>query len=305
MDRRRAPRPVPALAVAAASTAEIELGTAIAVAFARFSMEWSRPAARMREMVRAVRTIWDAWQHGTRLRFEGEFYQHTLMTPMFTPKPSDLGDFGPRHLRLTGTAGSEMAPMPSQDSPLAAGVAGVLLAHGAGGGAGHRTLVALEDSLEVPVHRMEFGYRGQGRRFPDRAPKLIAEVRAGAEAFAADLDTTTARLVLGGRSMGGRMCSMAVAEGLPAAGLVLLSYPMHPPGKPDRLRVEHFSNIDVPVLFVNGDRDPFGTPAEFEAHIGDIPGDVTVRWLERQGHDPKPSADAEIVAAVGAFLAAL
>ena len=90
------------LAVAAASTAEIELGTAIAVAFARFSMEWSRPAARMREMVRAVRAIWDAWQHGTRLRFEGEFYQHTLMTPMFTPKPSDLGDFGPPNIYLAG-----------------------------------------------------------------------------------------------------------------------------------------------------------------------------------------------------------
>ncbi len=184
-------------------------------------------------------------------------------------------------------------------------VAGVLLTHGAGGGADHRTLVVLEDSLEVPVHRMEFGYRAQGRRFPDRAPKLIAEVRARAEALAADLGTTTARLVLGGRSLGGRMCSMAVSEGLPAAGLVLLSYPLHPPRKPDRLRVEHFGNIDVPVLFVNGDRDPFGTPEEFEAHIGDIPGDVTVRWLERQGHNPKPSADAEIVAAVGAFLAAL
>ena len=206
---------------------------------------------------------------------------------------------------MTGTAGSEMAPMPSQDSPPAAEVAGVLLTHGAGGGADHRTLVALEDSLEVPAHRMEFGYRGQGRRFPDRAPKLIVEVRAQAEAFATDLGTTTARLVLGGRSMGGRMCSMAVSEGLPAAGLVLLSYPLHPPGKPDRLRVEHFGGIGVPTLFVNGDRDPFGTPEEFEAHIGAIPGDVTVRWLKGQNHNPKPSADAEIAAAVGAFLAAL
>ena len=192
--------------------------------------------------------------------------------------------------------------MPGQGSP---SVAGLLLAHGAGGGAGHRTLIALEDSLELPVRRMEFGYRREGRRFPDRAPKLIAQVRAEAEAFAAELDTTTARLVLGGRSMGGRMCSMAVAEGLPAAALVLLSYPLHPPGKPDRLRVEHFGDIGVPVLFVNGDRDPFGTPEEFAAHIGAIPADVTVRWLEGQSHDPKPSTDTEIVAAVGAFLVAL
>ena len=192
--------------------------------------------------------------------------------------------------------------MPGQGSP---SVAGLLLTHGAGGGAGHRTLVALEDSLELPVRRMEFGYRREVRRFPDRAPKLIAQVRAEAEAFAAELDTTTARLVLGGRSMGGRMCSMAVAEGLPAAGLVLLSYPLHPPGKPDRLRVDHFGDIGVPVLFVNGDRDPFGTPEEFAAHIGAIGGAVTVHWLEGQSHDPKPSTDIEIVAAAGAFLAAL
>ena len=184
-------------------------------------------------------------------------------------------------------------------------VAGLLLTHGAGGGADQHTLVALEDSLEVPVRRIEFGYRREGRRFPDRAPKLIAQVRAEAEAFAAELGTTTARLVLGGRSMGGRMCSMAVAEGLPAAGLALLSYPLHPPGKPDKLRVEHFGDLDVPVLFVNGDRDLFGTPEEFAAHIGAIGGAVTVHWLERQGHNPKPSADADIVGAVASFLAGL
>ena len=186
-----------------------------------------------------------------------------------------------------------------------AAVAGLLLTHGAGGGADQHTLVALEEGLDLPVRRIEFGYRREGRRFPDRAPKLIAEVRSAARAFAADLDTTTDRLVLGGRSMGGRMCSMAVAEGLPAAGLVLLSYPLHPPGKPERLRVEHFSGMDVPVLFVNGDRDPFGTPEEFEAHLGAIAGDVTVRWLAGQAHTPKPRADAEIVAAVAAFLASL
>ena len=184
----------------------------------------------------------------------------------------------------------------------AAGVAGLLLFPGAGGSADQHTLVALDAGLDMPVRRMEFGYRRQGRRFPDRAPKLIAEVRSQAEVFAAEHGTTTARLVLGGRSMGGRMCSMAVAEGLPAAGLALLSYPLHPPGKPDRLRVEHFSNIDVPALFVSGNRDQFGTPDEFAAHLGAIAGDVTVRWLEGQGHDPKPRADTEIVAAVAAFL---
>ncbi|MCY4422398.1 MAG: dienelactone hydrolase [Acidimicrobiaceae bacterium] len=184
-------------------------------------------------------------------------------------------------------------------------VAGLLLTHGAGGGADQHTLVALEDSIDLPVRRFEFTYRREGRRFPDRAPKLISQVRAEAEAFAAELGATTAQLVLGGRSMGGRMCSMAVAEGLPAAGLVLLSYPLHPPGKPDKLRVDHFGSIDVPVLFVGGDRDPFGTPEEFAAHLGAIAGDVTVHWLERQNHTPKPKADAETVAAVAKFIVAL
>ena len=75
------------------------------------------------------------------------------------------------------------------------------------------------------------------------------------------------RLVLGGRSYGGRMCSMAVAEGQPAAGLVLLSYPLHPPGKPENLRTEHFPDLRVPCLFVSGERDPFGSPAEFDEAV--------------------------------------
>ena len=192
--------------------------------------------------------------------------------------------------------------MPARGAPASAGL---LLTHGAGGGAGQHTLVALEEGLDVPVRRIEFTYRREGRRFPDRAPKLIAEVRSAAETFAADLGTTTARLVLGGRSMGGRMCSMAVAEGLPAAGLVLLSYPLHPPGEPGKLRIDHFGDVEVPALFVGGDRDPFGTPEELAEHIGAIGGEVTVHWLERQGHDPRPKSDTEIVTAVADFLDAL
>ena len=197
-----------------------------------------------------------------------------------------------------------MKPGPESEGERNA-VAGLLLFPGAGGNAEQHTLVALDTGLDVPVRRWEFAYRSEGRRFPDRAPKLIAEVRAEAEAFAADLGATMAQLVLGGRSMGGRMCSMAVAEGLPAAGLVLLSYPLHPPGKPDKLRVEHFGGLGVPTLFVNGDRDPFGTPDEFVTHLGAIAGEVTVHWLEGQGHDPKPRIDAEIVTVVADFLTAL
>ncbi|MYH72686.1 MAG: hypothetical protein F4153_08960 [Acidimicrobiia bacterium] len=97
---------------------------------------------------------------------------------------------------------------------------------------------------------------------------------------------------------------MAVAEGMPAAGLVLLSYPLHPPKKPENLRIEHFPNINVPCLFISGDRDPFGTTEEFATHLPAIKGPVTTVWLEGEGHDPK-KADAEIVAAIAGWLETL
>ena len=125
------------LVLAAEHTETMELGTSIAVAFARnpmllanlgwdlqalskgrfnlglgtqikphitkrFSMEWSKPAARAKEMISAVRAIWDTWQHGEPLQFRGEFYSHTLMTPFFTPDTTDLGDFGPPNIWLAG-----------------------------------------------------------------------------------------------------------------------------------------------------------------------------------------------------------
>jgi uncharacterized protein len=183
-------------------------------------------------------------------------------------------------------------------------VAGVLLTHGAGGGADHATLVALEAGLDRPARRMEFPYRRAGRRAPDRMPTLIASIREEAERLAGELGVTPDRLVLGGRSMGGRACSLAVAEGLPAAGLVLLSYPLHPPGKPERLRVEHFDRLDLPILVVQGDRDPFGRPGELEPHLATIAGPVDLVWLERAGHDPK-GQDGRIVDAVQTWLSGL
>ena len=76
------------------------------------------------------------------------------------------------------------------------------------------------------------------------------------------------------------MCSLAVAEGLEAAALVLVSYPLHPPGKPDRLRTEHFAELDVPCLFVSGRRDAFATPSELEREVAPIPGPVTVTLVD-------------------------
>lgn len=97
------------------------------------------------------------------------------------------------------------------------------------------------------------------------------------------------------------MCSIAVADGLPAAALVLIAYPLHPPGKPDRLRVEHFPRLDLPCLFISGTRDPFGAPEELEAHTAVIPGPVTHRWIDKARHDLK-GADAEIARTVREWL---
>lgn len=174
----------------------------------------------------------------------------------------------------------------------------VLLAPGASAGRDQPALVAIDDALQpVPVERIDFPYRKAGRRSPDRAPVLVQAVRDEAAALAERTGLAPDRLVLGGRSMGGRMCSVAVAEGLPALALVLVSYPLHPPGRPERLRTEHFPSLDLPCLFVSGTRDTFGTPDELEAATAAIPGPVTHAWIEGGDHGlrRKDAAVAQIV----------
>ena len=180
----------------------------------------------------------------------------------------------------------------------------LLLTPGAGSGRNHPTLVGIEKAVApLPVARVDFPYRREGRKAPDRPPKLLACIVEEAAALVARADVQPAELALGGRSMGGRMCSMAVAEGLPAAALVLLSYPLHPPGKPEALRIDHFGALDLPCLFVSGTKDPFGSPAELEEHTAAIPGPVTHEWVEGKGHDLK-GADARLAKIVSRWLSA-
>ena len=143
------------------------------------------------------------------------------------------------------------------------GPGALLLTPGAGATRDQHTLVAVDKAVApLPCRRVDFPYRLQGRRVPDKAPVAIAHLIEQAAQLTTESAIDPARLVLGGRSYGGRMCSMAVAQGLPAAGLILLSYPLHPPGKPANLRTEHFPGITVPVLLISGRSDPFGSPAE-------------------------------------------
>ena len=175
----------------------------------------------------------------------------------------------------------------------------LLLFPGAGAGRDNPCLVAIENAAtaEIPklkAVRADFPYRKAGRRAPDRPPVLLQAVRDEANALG------RGKLFLGGRSMGGRICSIAVGDEeapLKAAGLVLIAYPLHPPGKPDRLRVEHFPRLDVPCLFVSGTRDPFGTPDEMTEWTATIPGPVEHVWIEGGGHDLR-GADSKVAAAV-------
>jgi hypothetical protein len=96
---------------------------------------------------------------------------------------------------------------------------------------------------------------------------------------------------------------MAVAEGLPAAALVLISYPLHPPGKPERLRTEHFPSLALPCLFVSGTKDAFGTRQELEAATASIPGPVTHEWVEGGSHGLR-NADARVAAVVRRWISA-
>jgi predicted alpha/beta-hydrolase family hydrolase len=182
--------------------------------------------------------------------------------------------------------------------------AGLLLTPGASATRTSPALVAIDEgvtALDVAVERMNFPYTDAGRRAPDRPPVLLQAVRDGAARLAAEHGVRPKDVFLGGRSMGGRMCSMAAADGLACRGLVLVSYPLHPPGKKDQLRTAHFPQLDVPCLFVSGTRDTFGSPDELEEATRAIPGEVTHVWIEGGDHGLRRK-DAAVVEAVVAWL---
>ena len=166
----------------------------------------------------------------------------------------------------------------------------VLLAHGAGTGLDAPPLVVVAEHLAaagVPSLRFDFPYRAAGRKAPDRAPVLVAAVRAAAAALTRRTGVPAARMVVGGRSMGGRMCSMAVSDEedpLPALGLALLGYPLYPAGRPERIRDEHFPRIRVPSLFVSGTRDALAARDDLTLAVEKIRGRVTLHWLDDADH---------------------
>ena len=142
----------------------------------------------------------------------------------------------------------------------------MLLGHGAGADQTSNFMVSFSEALQargIDVVTFNFLYTEQGRRAPDRNDKLESCYRAAIAAVRDESRLKQNRLMIGGKSMGGRIASQVAAGGVEElAGLVFLGYPLHPPGKPDQLRSEHLSKIGKPMLFVQGARDPFGTPDE-------------------------------------------
>ena len=186
----------------------------------------------------------------------------------------------------------------------------VLLAHGAGADMNAATLTSVADALadnKIASLRFNFPYKAAGRKSPDRPPVLLQAVRDAAADLAKRTKLPADRLVMGGRSMGGRICSMVAAED-GAAGLVLLGYPLHPPGRADNLRIEHFPRLKMPVLFVSGTRDAFGSPDELKKNAKKIKGKVSWHWIETGDHGFKTlkssgiSADAALGGAAEAVV---
>ena len=161
----------------------------------------------------------------------------------------------------------------------------VVVAHGAGAGMDHPFMVGYCEALAglgVAALRFNFAYMEAGKKLPDRAPKAIP-------VWAAALDEARRRsegepVWAAGKSFGGRMASMAVAEGaMDAAGLVFLGYPLHPAGKPEKLRDEHLYGITLPMLFLQGTRDTLATRDLLEGVAAKLPT-ATLTWFDDADH---------------------
>ena len=185
------------------------------------------------------------------------------------------------------------------------GLGTIIVAHGAGAGMEHPFLVGFTDALGALGYstlRFDFPYRVQGRRMPGPAAHAIATWRAAVEH--ARSRSPRGPLWAAGKSYGGRMSSMAAAEGLAVDGLVYLGYPLHAPGRPEKPRAEHLPAIAVPQLFVEGSNDPFIQPlSQFEDVVATCQ-DAQVVWVDGGGHSFEVKGGERRAEVIGASLAA-
>jgi len=158
-------------------------------------------------------------------------------------------------------------------------------AHGAGGNMNDRGIVQTASTLRsrgLGVVRFNFLYKEKKSGRPDPMPRLKECITAVVSRVRNEIEPRT--LILGGRSMGGRAASMLAADGFACDGLLLLAYPLHPPGKPDQLRDAHLPMIKVPVICFSGTRDPFCTPELMDAVLKRMKTEWQMHWIEGADH---------------------
>lgn len=174
--------------------------------------------------------------------------------------------------------------LPAGDS-----VASLALTHGAGGDCTTKLLIDIADTFSsrgVTVLRFDLAFRQATSSGPPHPSKAEADRDSVRAAVGFLRQVGPARLMLGGHSYGGRQASMAVAERSDlASGLMLLSYPLHPPAKPEKMRTAHLADIAVPTLFVSGTKDPFGTEAELRDAMNSIPAKTDFVSVSGAAHD--------------------
>lgn len=200
-------------------------------------------------------------------------------------KPSEI----PVSVTAVGTGATTTALVYAADRHAAAAL---ILGHGAGAGQHSPFMVDVAQALSalgLDVITFNFLYTEQRRRLPDRGPVLEECYRAVIDAVRSQLESARRTLFIGGKSMGGRIATQVAAadSALPVAGLVLLGYPLHPPGQPHKLRDAHLPSVRRPMLFIQGSRDAFGTPDELAPILSKLSPSPIVHTISGGDHSFK------------------
>ncbi len=180
-------------------------------------------------------------------------------------------------MKIETPAGAVSVSRSGPDSPV------LVVAHGAGGSKDDPLLEGFAAALEdrgVGCLRFNFPYRERGTKAPDREPVLRDAWNSAFEEAARRSDDAW----VGGKSLGGRIASICVADGLPARGIVFVGYPLHPPGRPERIRDEHLYRIEVPMLFLQGTADPFARWDLLEPVLSRLGERATLHAVEGGDH---------------------
>jgi uncharacterized protein len=200
------------------------------------------------------------------------------------------------HVAVGGTGARTTAliyPARARESAIGATL---ILAHGAGADQHSRFMTAFSDALSargLDVVTFNFLYTEQRRRAPDRMPLLVECFRSVIAASQEHLPSARERLFIGGKSMGGRAATHVAAgdRTLSIRGLVLLGYPLHPPGRPDQRRDSHLPDVQRPMLFVQGSRDTFGSPDELRPVLATLSTPAVLHVVDRGDHSFTVSRD--------------